>query len=106
MNTILRRTVFGSGPLVTSLVAGNIYMASYASSGSPINRFCPRSGKPIAQDSITEYRGVNVAFCNPHCRDDFASPQDPPSINRRAKDQIYFDALIKELDISGATPKK
>ncbi|MEM9090041.1 MAG: YHS domain-containing protein, partial [Cyanobacteria bacterium P01_F01_bin.53] len=37
-----------------------------------INKFCPRSGKPIENDSLTEYRGHIVGFCNPGCRDDFA----------------------------------
>jgi hypothetical protein len=36
-----------------------------------INRTCPWSGKPIAADSLTLYRGAVVGFCNPDCRDKF-----------------------------------
>lgn len=58
---------------------------------SAINQYCPRSGKAVQPDSLTEYRGFQVGFCNPGCRDDFAS--DPKaSVN----DCRYFDVLIKE----------
>jgi hypothetical protein len=36
-----------------------------------VNRNCPWSGKPIAEDSLTVYRGATVGFCNPGCRDKF-----------------------------------
>jgi hypothetical protein len=36
-----------------------------------INTVCPWSGKPIAADSLTRYRGSIVGFCNPGCRDKF-----------------------------------
>ena len=36
-----------------------------------INDTCPWSGKPIAADSLTLYRGMVVGFCNPGCRDKF-----------------------------------
>lgn len=36
-----------------------------------VNGTCPWSGKPIAQDSLTLYRGAVVGFCNPGCRDKF-----------------------------------
>ena len=36
-----------------------------------VNETCPWSGKPIASDSLTEYRGAVVGFCNPGCRDKF-----------------------------------
>jgi hypothetical protein len=36
-----------------------------------INETCPWSGKPIAADSLTFYRGDVVGFCNPGCRDKF-----------------------------------
>ena len=36
-----------------------------------VNETCPWSGKPIAPDSLTEYRGAVVGFCNPDCRDKF-----------------------------------
>ena len=38
-----------------------------------INALCPWSGKPIAADSLTLYNGAVVGFCNPDCRDKFAS---------------------------------
>ncbi|WP_414472620.1 glutathione S-transferase [Microvirga sp. M2] len=36
-----------------------------------VNETCPWSGKPIAADSLTRYRGEVVGFCNPGCRDKF-----------------------------------
>jgi hypothetical protein len=36
-----------------------------------INTICPWSGKPVAPDSLTRYRGHVVGFCNPGCRDKF-----------------------------------
>jgi hypothetical protein len=36
-----------------------------------INDTCPWSGKPVAADSLTEYRGTVVGFCNTGCRDKF-----------------------------------
>lgn len=36
-----------------------------------VNRTCPWSGKPIAADSLTRYKGAVVGFCNPGCRDKF-----------------------------------
>jgi hypothetical protein len=36
-----------------------------------VNETCPWSGKPIAADSLTEYRGAVVGFCNTGCRDKF-----------------------------------
>lgn len=36
-----------------------------------VNEACPWSGKPIAADSLTLYRGFVVGFCNPGCRDKF-----------------------------------
>lgn len=38
-----------------------------------VNDVCPWSGKPIAADSLTLYNGSVVGFCNPDCRDKFAS---------------------------------
>ncbi|MSR61386.1 MAG: YHS domain-containing protein [Planctomycetes bacterium] len=56
-----------------------------------LNDVCPRSGKPVASDSLTTYRGFTVGFCNPHCRDDFAAhPEDC------AADRACFDRLIGE----------
>jgi hypothetical protein len=36
-----------------------------------VNGTCPWSGKPIAADSLTLYKGAVVGFCNPGCRDKF-----------------------------------
>jgi hypothetical protein len=58
-----------------------------------INKYCPRSGDPVVDDSLATYRDYVVGFCNPHCRDDFQA-----NISERPKDTIYFDAVIKELD--------
>ncbi|MCA1625103.1 MAG: YHS domain-containing protein [Acidobacteria bacterium] len=60
----------------------------------PINRYCPRSGKRVAEDSLTSYRGFIVGFCNTNCRDDFQA-----NITRRPNDTIYFDVVIKELEL-------
>lgn len=56
-----------------------------------LNQYCPRSGKPVAEDSLTQYRGFGVGFCNPHCRDDFAA-----NATQRPEDSRYFDAIIQE----------
>ena len=57
-----------------------------------INKCCPRSGKPVQEDSLAEYKDHIVGFCNPGCRDDFAQ-----NINERPRDTEYFDVLLKEL---------
>ena len=51
-----------------------------------VNATCPWSGKPIAEDSLTLYRGKVVGFCNSGCRDKFESAArafdaviDPPA---------------------------
>ncbi len=36
-----------------------------------INETCPWSGKRVRADSLTEYGGRVVGFCNPGCRDKF-----------------------------------
>lgn len=36
-----------------------------------VNESCPWSGDPIAEDSLTIYRGAVVGFCNSGCRDKF-----------------------------------
>ena len=38
-----------------------------------INETCPWSGEPVQADSLTEYDGRVVGFCNPGCRDKFES---------------------------------
>lgn len=56
-----------------------------------INKFCPRSGELVSDGSLTEYRGYTVGFCNPGCRDGFAS-----DIENSPNDTRYFDVVIKE----------
>jgi YHS domain-containing protein len=41
-----------------------------------INAICPWSGDPVSEDSLTEYRGHIVGFCNPGCRDKFEKARD------------------------------
>lgn len=36
-----------------------------------VNATCPWSGKPVSADSLMQYRGAVVGFCNPGCRDKF-----------------------------------
>ena len=38
-----------------------------------VNMACPWSGKPVSPDSLMLYAGHVVGFCNPGCRDKFAS---------------------------------
>mgnify|MGYP003676747276 FL=1 len=38
-----------------------------------INQSCPFSGDPVKADSITLYKGKVIGFCNPGCRDKFAT---------------------------------
>jgi hypothetical protein len=57
-----------------------------------INKYCPRSGKPVVENSFTVYRKYTVGFCNPGCRDSFA--YDPTASE---DDCRYFDVLIKEI---------
>ena len=59
-----------------------------------INKFCPRSGELVADDSLAEYLGYIVGFCNPDCRDDFAS-----DITNSPNDTKYFDVIIKENEL-------
>ena len=36
-----------------------------------LNTHFPWSGKPVQADSLTEYKGQVVGFCNTGCRDKF-----------------------------------
>jgi hypothetical protein len=56
-----------------------------------LNQYCPRSGNAIALNSLTQYEGHTVGFCNPACRDDFRT-----NMAHCDKDRAYFDVLIKE----------
>lgn len=49
-----------------------------------INSTCPWSGKPVAADSLTRYRGRVVGFCNTGCRDKFEAAA------------TGFDALLED----------
>ena len=51
-----------------------------------VNTHCPWSGKPVSQDSLADYRGRRVGFCNPGCRDKFEAAL------------ALFDPLIDALD--------
>jgi len=46
------------------------------------NSTCPWSGAPVSEDSLTQYRGRTVGFCNPGCRDKFRNALE------------FFDAMI------------
>ena len=52
-----------------------------------VNETCPWSGKLIAGDSLTTYRGAIVGFCNPGCRDKFAAAVD------------HFEKALAERDV-------
>lgn len=52
-----------------------------------VNQTCPWSGKPVAPDSLTRYRGRVVGFCNPGCRD-------------------KFEAAVAQFDAAIATPAR
>ena len=52
-----------------------------------VNETCPSSGKPIAADSLTLYRGEVVGFCNTGCRDKFKA-----AVN-------HFEAALAERDV-------
>lgn len=52
-----------------------------------VNETCPWSGKPIAADSLTRYRGAVVGFCNPGCRDKFDAATQ------------HFDKVLAERDV-------
>ena len=58
-------------------------MAGEPSLDQCINELCPWSGKPVAANSLTRYRGEVVGFCNPGCRDKFDAAA------------IAFDAAIE-----------
>ncbi len=46
-----------------------------------VNENCPWSGKPVQADSLTEYKGKTIGFCNPGCRDKFAAnPENFPEV--------------------------
>ena len=53
-----------------------------------INETCPWSGKPIADGSLTLYKGAVVGFCDPGCRDQFekAILDFEAALNRQATD--------------------
>ena len=56
-----------------------------------INKFCPRSGKPVSDDSLEQHKGYTISFCNLGYSSDFAKNPDSCPDDRR-----YFNILIKE----------
>ena len=51
-----------------------------------INDRCPWSGDPVTPDSLIEFNGYVVGFCNTGCRDKFEAAIQ------------YFEAAIEDLD--------
>ncbi|VAV87790.1 hypothetical protein MNBD_ALPHA04-1192 [hydrothermal vent metagenome] len=49
-----------------------------------VNDVCPWSGGSVSADSLTEYKGAVVGFCNTECRDKFE------------KAVAMFDAAIQD----------
>ena len=49
-----------------------------------VNDICPWSGDPVSADSLTQYKGAVVGFCNTGCRDKFE------------KAALLFDAAIQD----------
>lgn len=85
-----RRRGFLQWPLALGLVLlGLPACRAPAATSAPLNAVCPRSGSPVALDSLTFYRDRVVGFCNPHCRDDFAT-----HVAERPQDRTFFDALL------------
>jgi len=60
-----------------------------------INKYCPRSGKAVTAESLTQYKNFIVGFCNTGCRDDFSQ-----NISERPNDTVYFDSIIKENNLA------
>lgn len=71
--------------------------APEARASDVLNDTCPRSGKPVAADSLTTYRGHTVGFCNPHCRDDFAAHPEACDEDRAAFDRL-LDGVADPLE--------
>jgi hypothetical protein len=61
--------ITGTSPVMTTL--GHGMADATLRIEDAVNETCPWSGKPIAADALTTYRGVVVGFCNPGCRDKF-----------------------------------
>lgn len=55
-----------------------------------VNQTCPWSGKAVAADALTLYRGQVVGFCNPGCRDKFekATQHFDASLGLSASEEI------------------
>lgn len=77
---------------LTALVLQACAATGAAERETVLNSVCPRSGKPVAADSLTTYRGHVVGFCNPHCRDDFAA-----HVAERPEDRAFFDRLLESV---------
>lgn len=76
--------------------------------GLAANTACPWSGDPVSPDSLTQYRGQKVGFCNPGCRDKFEAatahfdasigfPNRDPSLamfDRSARYNAWFNRTL------------
>ncbi|MCY3859344.1 MAG: glutathione S-transferase [Gammaproteobacteria bacterium] len=51
-----------------------------------VNDECPWSGDPVSPDSLIEYKGHVVGFCNTGCRDKFEAAIQ------------HFEAAIESID--------
>lgn len=65
-----------------------------------INDTCPWSGKPVQPDSLTEWQGHVVGFCNTGCRDKFAAAQA-----HFAAAAAALPAPASLMQLAGAQPK-
>ncbi len=63
-----------------------------------INKYCPRSGKAVTSDSLTQYKNFIVGFCNTGCRDDFAQNISERSILRVLLKKITLEVIMHNQD--------
>ena len=75
-----------------SLLVLLLSLLSAASGDGALNATCPRSGQRVSGDSLADYRGYVVGFCNTRCRDDFVA-----NVGERPEDTRVFDAAIASL---------
>lgn len=61
-----------------------------------VNTHCPWSGKPVEADSLTMFEGYVVGFCNPGCRDKFAS--DPESFPEAVS--LFTRAIVEKKNLT------
>lgn len=70
-----------------------LFLTSLLRVAMAVNGRCPWSGKLVSPDSLTNYRGHTVGFCNPGCSTKFAA-----AVNA-------FDVLIAESSNESMIPK-